>query len=82
MAISQHIQKINKRKKTVFSSKKLLKLILQILFTFRRRLERYQLRVRLKQNRDRGFIFLLTQAAVQPESDAGSDGVEPASGFI
>ena len=30
----------------------------------------------------RGFIVLLSQAVILPGSDAGSDGVEPASGFL
>ena len=30
----------------------------------------------------RGFILLLPQAAVLSGSDAGIDGVEPASGFV
>ena len=30
----------------------------------------------------RGFIVLLQQAVILPGSEAGSDGVEPASGFV
>ena len=36
-------------------------------------LEAHPLQVRNKQDWDRGFIFLLPQAAVLPGSDAGSD---------
>ena len=48
----------------------------------RRRLERYLLQVRRKQ--DRGLILLLPQAAVglQPESEAGSDVVKTASSSV
>ena len=48
----------------------------------RRRLERYPLQVRHKQ--DRGLILLLPQAAVglQLGSDAGSDVVKTASSFV
>ena len=42
-------------------------------FLLRRRLKRYPLLVRHKQDWGRGFILLLPQAAVLPESDAGSD---------
>ena len=38
--------------------------------------------VRHKQNWGRGFIVLLPQVAVRPGSNAGSDGVKPASSFI
>ena len=48
----------------------------------RRPLERYPLQVRHKQDWDRGFILLLPQAVVLPESDAGSDVIKPASGFV
>ena len=48
----------------------------------RRRLERYPLQVRHKQDWGRGFILLLPQAVVLFESDAGSDFVKPASGFV
>ena len=47
-----------------------------------RRLERYPLQVRHKQDWGRGFILLLPQAAVLPESDAGSDVAKPALGFV
>ena len=48
----------------------------------RRRLKRYPLQVRHKQDWGRGFILLLHQTAVLPESDAGSDVAKPASSFI
>ena len=48
----------------------------------RRRLERYSLQVRHKQDWGREFILLLPQAAVLPGSDADSDVVKPASGFV
>ena len=48
----------------------------------RRRLKRYPLQVRHKQDWGRGFILLLPQTAVLPESDAGSDVIEPASSFV
>ena len=48
----------------------------------RRRLERYLLQVRHKQDWGRGFILLLPQAAVLPGSDTGSDFVKPASSFV
>ena len=35
-----------------------------------------------KQEWGRGFILLLPQAAVLPESDAGSDVIKPASSFV
>ena len=38
--------------------------------------------VRHKQDWDQGFILLLLQTAVLPASDAGSDGVKPASSFV
>ena len=43
--------------------------------------------MRLSQGKDtydwvQGFIFSLTQDAVLPRSDAGSNGVGPASGFV
>ena len=40
--------------------------------------EGYPLQVRHKQDWGRGFILLLPQAVVLPESDAGGDGVKPA----
>ena len=46
----------------------------------RRRLERHPLQVRHKQDWGQGFILLLSQAAVLPGSDAGSD--EPALSFV
>ena len=45
-------------------------------------LKRYPLQVRHKQDWGRGFILLLLQAVVLPESDAGSDAIKPASGFV
>ena len=48
----------------------------------RPRLERHLLWVNHKQDWDLRFIFLLPQAAVLPESDARSSGVEPASRFL
>ena len=48
----------------------------------RRRLERYPLQVRHKQDWGRGFVLLLTQAAALPGSDAGSGVVKPAPGFV
>ena len=44
--------------------------------------EGYPLKVRHKQDWDRGFIFLLPQAAALPESDAGSGVIKPASSFV
>ena len=44
--------------------------------------EKYPLQVRHKQNWGQGFIHLLTQAAVLPESDADSDVIKPASSFV
>ena len=54
---------------------------------FRRRrrrpsLKRYPLQVRHKQDWARGFILLLPQTAVLPESNAGSGVIEPASSFV
>ena len=49
---------------------------------FRHCLEGCLLRVRHKQECNRGIILLLPQAAVLPGSDAGIDGLEPASGFV
>ena len=56
--------------------------ILNRIMLNRRRLKRYPLQVRHKQ--DRGLILLLPQAAVglQPGSDAGSDVVKTASSFV
>ena len=48
----------------------------------RRSLEGHRLRVRHKQDLGRGLILILSQAAVLPGSDTGSDGVEPASSFV
>ena len=45
-------------------------------------LKRYPLQVRHKQYWGQGFILLLPQAAVLPESDAGSDVIKPALGFV
>ena len=45
-------------------------------------LERHSLQVRHKQDWGQKFILLLPQAAVLPVSDAGSDGIEPASSFV
>ena len=42
----------------------------------------HSLLFRHRQNWVRGFILLLPQAALLPGSDAGSDGVEQASGFV
>ena len=51
--------------------------------TFRcHRVEGHPLQVRHKQDWARGFILLLSQAAVPPGSHAVSDGVEPASGYV
>ena len=44
--------------------------------------EGYPLQVRHKQDWGRGFILLLAKTAALPESDAGSDVVKPASGFV
>ena len=44
--------------------------------------EGYPLQVRHKQNWGRGFILLLPQAAVLPESDADSGVIKPASSFV
>ena len=44
--------------------------------------EGYPLQVRHKLDWDRGFILLLPQAPVLPESDAGSDVIKPASSFV
>ena len=41
----------------------------------RHRFEGHPIQVRHKQDWGRGFILLLLQAAVLPESDASSDGV-------
>ena len=48
----------------------------------RRLLDRYLIQVRHKQDWDRGFILLLHQAAVLPESDADSDVVQLTSSFV
>ena len=62
--------------------------VLNILFKYydrrrrRRRLKRYPLQVRHKQDWGRGFIHLLPQTAALPESDAGSDVIKPASSFV
>ena len=47
-----------------------------------RRLKRYPLQVRHKQDWDRGFILLLPQTAALPESDAGDGVIKPAAGTI
>ena len=47
-----------------------------------RRLEKYPLQVRRKQNWGRGFILLLPQTATLSESDAGSGVIKPASSFV
>ena len=47
----------------------------------RRRLKRYPLQVRHKQDWGRGFILLLPQTAALPGADAGSDVIKPASSF-
>ena len=47
-----------------------------------RRLKRYPLQVRHKQDWGRGFILLLPQTAALPGSDAGSDVIKPASSFV
>ena len=44
--------------------------------------EGYPLQVRHKQDRGRGFIFLLPHTAAQLESDAGSGVIKPASRFV
>ena len=46
------------------------------------RLEGHPLQVTHKQDWGRGFILLLPQTTVLPRSDAGSDVVKPASGFV
>ena len=48
----------------------------------RRRLKRYPLQVRDKQDWGPGFILLLPQTAAMPGSDAGSDVIKPASSFV
>ena len=48
----------------------------------RRHVEGYSLQVRQKQDWGRGFILLLPQTAVLPESHAGSGVIKPASGFV
>ena len=48
----------------------------------RRRLKRYPLQVRHKQDWGRGFILLLPQTAALPGSDAGSDVIKPASSSV
>ena len=48
----------------------------------RRRLKRYPLQVRHKQDWGRGFILLLPQTAALPGSDAGSDVIKPALSFV
>ena len=48
----------------------------------RRRLERYPLQIRHKQDWGRGFILLLLQTVALPESDAGSGVIKPASSFV
>ena len=55
---------------------------MRFLLSHCRRLEKHLLRIRHKQDWGRGFILLLPQAAVLPGSDAGSDSVEPALGFV
>ena len=45
-------------------------------------LKRYLLQVRYKQDWGRGSILLLPQTAALPESNAGSDVIKPASGFV
>ena len=44
--------------------------------------KRYTLQVRHKQDWGRRSVLLLTQAAVLPESGAGSDVTKPASSFV
>ena len=44
--------------------------------------EGHPLQARHKQDWDRGFILLLSQTAVLPGSDAGSDAIKPASSFV
>ena len=44
--------------------------------------EGYPLQVRHKQDWGRGFILLLSQTAVLPESDAGSGVNKPALSFV
>ena len=44
--------------------------------------EGHPLQVRHKQDWGRGFILLLTQNAVLPGSDAGSDVIKPALSFV
>ena len=45
-------------------------------------MKRYPIQVRHNQDWGRGFILLLPQTAVLPESDAGSDVIKPASSFV
>ena len=45
-------------------------------------LKGHPLQVRHKQDWGQGFILLLTQTAVLPGSDGGSDVVKPASSFV
>ena len=45
-------------------------------------LKGHPLQVRQKQDWGRGFNLLLPQAAVLPESDAGSGAIKPVSGFV
>ena len=47
-----------------------------------RRLKRYPLQVRHKQDWGPGFILLLPQTAALPGSDPGSDVIKPASSFV
>ena len=54
----------------------------RLVVVVRKGLQGHPLLVRHKQDWGRGFILLLPQAAVLPGSDAGSDGVESASGFV
>ena len=55
----------------------------RLLLPLLHRLKRYYpLQVRHKQDCGRGFILLLPQTAVLPESDAGSDVIKPASSFV
>ena len=44
--------------------------------------EGHPLQVRHKQDWGRGFILLLPQTAILPESDAGNDVIKPASSFV
>ena len=45
-------------------------------------MESHRLWIKYKQGCDQRFILVLLQAAALPGSDAGSDSVEPTSGFV